>query len=249
MEFDESRPYAPGDDVRSLDWRVTARTAKPHTKLYREERERPVYICVDFRSSMFFASRGVYKSVMAAKMAALLAWRAKDQGDRIGGSLFSEAGIREIAPKSGQRAVLQWLNGLVTFAKSPETRHEVNAREQSIQNALRHLGNHVKPGSQVYLLSDFRHLTPSGAESISRIAKQSSVTLIFIYDPLEEKLPEASLSFSYQGNMVTLPDDQKMRAIHAAGFISRQQYVQSLAAKHRILFRSISTTDPLSRCV
>ena len=74
MEFEEHRPYQPGDDIRNIDWRVTARTGIPHTKVYREERERPVLFCVDYRRPMFFATRGVFKSVMAAKAAALLAW-------------------------------------------------------------------------------------------------------------------------------------------------------------------------------
>lgn len=70
MEFDESRPYAHGDDIRSLDWRVTARTGKVHTKLFREERERPVFLSVDLRSPMFFATRGLFKSVLATRLAA-----------------------------------------------------------------------------------------------------------------------------------------------------------------------------------
>ena len=68
MEFDEARLYMPGDDVRSLDWRVTARTGRPHTKIFREERERPVFLSVDYRASMFFATRGMYKSAMAARL-------------------------------------------------------------------------------------------------------------------------------------------------------------------------------------
>ncbi|MEQ8659878.1 MAG: DUF58 domain-containing protein, partial [Gammaproteobacteria bacterium] len=66
MEYDESRPYQPGDDIRQIDWRVTARTGRPHTKLFREERERPVFLCVDYRHGMFFATQGVFKSVQAA---------------------------------------------------------------------------------------------------------------------------------------------------------------------------------------
>ena len=88
MEFDEARLYQPGDDIRSIDWRVTARTGKPYTKLFREERERPVFLSVDLRPSMFFATRGVFKSVQAARLASLLAWSALRQGDRIGGQIF-----------------------------------------------------------------------------------------------------------------------------------------------------------------
>ena len=89
MEYDESRPYQAGDDIRTLDWLVTARTGKPHTKLFREERERPVIVAVDYRPAMFFATQGSFKSVQAARCAALLAWRAAQQGDRLGGFIFS----------------------------------------------------------------------------------------------------------------------------------------------------------------
>jgi hypothetical protein len=102
MEFDETRLYQPGDDIRSIDWRVTARTGKTHTKVFREERERPVFISVDDRLTMQFATRGVFKSVLAAKLAGLLAWAAEYHGDRIGGQIFSELECRELKPQNGR---------------------------------------------------------------------------------------------------------------------------------------------------
>ena len=90
VEFDESRPYQPGDDLRTMDWRVTARTGKPHTKVFREERNRPVFVWLDLRRPMLFATRGAYKGVRAAEVAALVAWSAVANGDRLGGLVFSE---------------------------------------------------------------------------------------------------------------------------------------------------------------
>ena len=90
IDFSEVRIYQPGDDIRNIDWRVTARTNKPHTKLYREERERPVYIVVDQCQSMFFGSKKTFKSVTAARAAANLAWGTIDNGDRVGGLVFSD---------------------------------------------------------------------------------------------------------------------------------------------------------------
>jgi uncharacterized protein (DUF58 family) len=116
MEYDESRPYQPGDDIRQLDWRVTARTGKPHTKLFREERERPVFICVDYRRAMFFATKGVFKAVQAARLAALLAWRAQQQGDRVGGLVFADAIHHELPPRRNRTATLQWLKLLADTA-------------------------------------------------------------------------------------------------------------------------------------
>ena len=93
MEFDESRPYQPGDDPRSIDWRVTARSTTAYTKLFREERERPVLVMVDLRANMHFATRGCFKSVNASRAGALLAWSAHHRGDRLGGLIFGDTGV------------------------------------------------------------------------------------------------------------------------------------------------------------
>ena len=112
MEFDEARPYQPGDDIRSIDWRVTARTGKTHTKLYREERERPVLLWVDYRRSMFFGTQNYFKSVLAAKTAALLAWSAAQHGDRLGGLIFSENIHQELRPQRGKAGTLHFIKKL-----------------------------------------------------------------------------------------------------------------------------------------
>ena len=113
MEYDESRLYQPGDDIRNIDWRVTARTGKPHTKLFREERERPVHVWVDLRAPMFFATRGKYKAVRAAELASLFAWTACQQGDRIGGIVFSDNSHHELKPQRGKSAVLRLIKFMV----------------------------------------------------------------------------------------------------------------------------------------
>ena len=150
MEFDEARLYQPGDDIRSIDWRVTARTGKTHTKVFREERERPVFISVDNRPSMHFATRGVFKSVQAAKIAALLAWTAQQKGDRIGGQIFSNTHCQEIKPQNGKHGVLRFFNALTKQSST-------TALEMSLDHALARLVQHARPGSLVYVISDFRY--------------------------------------------------------------------------------------------
>ena len=114
MEFDESRPYQPGDDPRSIDWRVTARSTTAYTKLFREERERPVLIMVDLRSNMHFATRGCFKSVSASRAAALLSWAAHHRGDRLGGLIFGDTMHRELKPRLGRQAALRYLHELAS---------------------------------------------------------------------------------------------------------------------------------------
>lgn len=187
MEVDEVRPYQPGDDVRAIDWRVTARTGRAHTKVFREERERPVIVCADFRAAMFFATRGRFKSVAAARAAALLAWAAQQRGDRVGGLLFSEAGHVEVKPRLGRGGLLPLLKAVAEqSARAPAPRPGEAAR--AADQALQRLTRVTRPGSQVFVLSDFR-LPPGGERLLAQLARHSRVWLFFVHDPFEAALP------------------------------------------------------------
>ncbi len=115
IDFAEVRVYQPGDDVRTIDWRVTARTQTPHTKLFQEEKERPVLILVDQSMSMFFGSTRAFKSVIAAEAAALIAWTNLDRGDRVGGIVFTENKHREVRPRRSKHSVLRLLHEINDF--------------------------------------------------------------------------------------------------------------------------------------
>jgi uncharacterized protein (DUF58 family) len=158
MEFAESRPYQPGDDVRNLHWRVMARTGKPFTKLFREERERPVFVWVDLRRRMFFGTRRAYKSVVAARAAALIAWAASRHGDRIGGVLFSDGSHEEIKPARGKAAVLYLIRRLAEHPAWDDRDGSHDDGERSMRDAMIRLRRVVRPGSLVFLLSDFANL-------------------------------------------------------------------------------------------
>src|SRR5210317_2432637 len=109
LGFDELRHYRPGDDIRTMDWRVTNRTGKPHVRVYTEERDRPVMVVVDQRLPMFFGSRRKMKSVVAAEMAALTAWRVLSVGDRVGAILFNDSRTLEAKPSRNERKIIGWL--------------------------------------------------------------------------------------------------------------------------------------------
>merc|ERR1711916_149956 len=115
MEFEEVRVYQPGDDIRTIDWRVTARTQVAHTKLFQEEREKPVLLVVDQRSNMFFGSQRCFKSVYAAHIAATLGWAAIYQNDRVGALVFGDDQQRDVRPKRSKHAQLSFLQQLVEF--------------------------------------------------------------------------------------------------------------------------------------
>ena len=245
MEFDETRPYAQGDDIRHLDWRVTARTGKTHTKLFREERERPIYICVDARSAMFFATRGRFKSVQAANMAALVAWHALRHGDRIGGQVFTETSTQEFKPEHGRGAVLRFLQHLADL-ESPK---HYPARDQGFDEILARLIRHARPGSLVFIFSDFRQLSPQGESSLIRLSRHCDLALVFISDPLERSLPSSGhYRFGDGLRELSLTASAEAARMHAQQFEQRLQNLSNLARQHRLRLISCCTTDdPLTR--
>ena len=188
MEFDESRLYQPGDDIRNIDWRVTARTGKTHTKLFREERERPVFLWVDLRAPMFFATRGRFKSVMASYIASLLAWSAEHHGDRIGGVIFSEVLHHELKPHRGKIGVLRFINKLVEHPAWTDP-YTGQSDKYALGRELIRLRRVTRPGSMIFLISDFRYMNESDENQIIRLSKHNDVILIYVRDPLEESLP------------------------------------------------------------
>ena len=246
MEFDEVRPYMPGDDVRSLDWRVTARTGKTHTKLFREERERPVYVSVDYRQAMFFATRGVFKSVMAARLAALVAWSANRHGDRVGGQIFTANAQYDIKPQTGRQAVLHLFNRLADLSTRSGTRLDNAAQAgSSLEKALMRLCRHARPGSLIFLLSDFRQLNPAAESHLLRLARHCDVVLLFIYDQLESQLPHRGryrLSDGRQELTVNAADE-RYRVGFQQKFRQRQEHLQRLALKCRMRLIPCQTTD------
>lgn len=239
MEFDEARLYQPGDDIRTIDWRVTARTNKTHTKVFREERERPVFIAVDNRAAMHFATRGLFKSVQAAKLAALVAWAAQHHGDRIGGQIFTEHSCQEIKPQNGRHGVLRFLNTLVK-QNQPSADTEI-----SLEQALVRLNQHVRPGSQVYIISDFRGLNVQTEQHLNRLAQHCQLVLVLVFDPLESHLPEKG-RYRFTDNrrdVVIDSADQQKRLSYQQRFHQHREKLTQLAKKMSIDLISCSTTD------
>jgi len=188
IEFDESRPYQPGDDIRNIDWRVTARTDRPHTKVFREERERPVFLWVDLRPSMFLGTRRCYKAVAAAETAGLLAWSAERHGDRVGGVVFSEQTHHEIRPERGRRGVLRFIRQVVGHPAWRSAEHR-GAAAGAAGRALMRLRRVARPGSLVFLISDFRGLDEQAWTEVPRLSRHHDVVMIFVHDPVERRLP------------------------------------------------------------
>jgi len=247
MEFDEARPYQVGDDARSIDWRITARTGKPYTKLFREERERPILICVDFRKPMFFATRGKFKSVCASELAATIAWCAVHQGDRLGGLFFSENEHTELRPQRGKSAVLHFIKGLSSqtenFPSVLSTAQENN--NASLQSALMRLRRVAKPGSMIFIISDFRHFDEQAESHLTYLTRHCEVVLIGINDPLERELPQKGIyRLKDQEFDITIDTSNKRgREDYHSIYENRMEYLNNYCRSHQIHFSVFSTSD------
>lgn len=250
MEFDEVRPYQPGDDVRTIDWRVTARTGKPHTKCFREERERSVLFWVDYRAPMFFATRGVFKSVLAAHAAALLAWSAVRHGDRLGGLVFSEMQHAEIRPQRGKKGVLHFIQTLVKHHVQEESYVQTQTQKQAettVSQALMRLRRVAHPGSLVFLISDFRALGAQSEAHLAQLSRHCDVLMFFISDALEQNLPPGGhYRLSRGAKSLTLDTyDPALRERYRQKFQARQTYLKTLSQRYGIYLLSCATTDDL----
>lgn len=190
MDYQESRAYQAGDDVRSMDWRVTARTGKPHVKVYHEERERPVVLFLDLNPGMFFGSRGMLKSVVAARAAALIAWAASAHGDRIGALMFN-GGYCDLQPRGGKHGVLRLIRQLVEHT-DPRTGVGPQTYSGGLNAALSRLRRVTRPGSLVVLLGDYYGIDGDSEKHLLHLRQHSDVAAIQIVDPLEEAPPIAA---------------------------------------------------------
>ncbi len=216
IDFDEVRAYQAGDDIRSIDWRVTARSGDAHTKLFREERERPVLLVVDQRPDMFFGSRHCFKSVLAAHFAALLAWAALEGGDRVGGLVFNGQSHHELRPRRSRRTVLALLSRVVEFNRGlPGTGHSDDAGFAGMLGTLRRV---ARPGSSIYLVSDFRGgATEEAWKHLYQLAQHTQITAVACHDILENQLPRA-------GNYA-VSDGERRSELYTADRRLRQRFL------------------------
>lgn len=245
VEFDESRIYQPGDDLRTIDWRVTARTGRAHTKVFREERNRPVVMWLDLRRPMLFATRGAFKAVRAAEAAALIAWSAAAHGDRLGGLVFNETDHHELRPALGRRAVLRWL-GLVTSPGIWQPQAAQERADASVARALQRLLRVARPGSSIFLLSDFRDLAELDGP-LRQLAGHGEVCLMHFYDPLEAELPPPGRYRVAAGDRLVTIDtaDRGAREAYRRHFEARRARLRELGRMPQVRVLECTTeNDP-----
>jgi len=193
MEFLETRHYLPGDDIRAIDWRVTARTGHAHTKIFQEERERPIFFLVDYSPSQFFATQVAFKAILAARLSALLAWCASQQHNRVGGIITAPGLHQEIRPAGGKKGVLNWLNALTQYYEQAQSLAlqptQIEQDTSSLDHGLLQLRRVAHTGSLICIFSDFWSLQRNGQRYLQQLAQHNDVLGFFTYDSLEQTLP------------------------------------------------------------
>jgi uncharacterized protein (DUF58 family) len=236
MEFEEVRPYLYGDDVRSIDWNVSARVGEPHVKIFREERELTVILAVDLSGSLSFGTRAELKRELVAEVAATLAFSAIRSNDRVGMLLFTDRTEEFVPPKKGLRHVLRIVRDLLAF--------EPKGKGTDVARALDELSTSLSKRSVVCVVSDF--LAPAGAapweRALGRLRRRHDVIPIAVSDPRERELPDVGI--------VELEDLEtgELRAFDTGSRAVREAWRrvadERIATRDRLLRRA--RTEPLA---
>jgi len=243
MDYQESRHYQAGDDIRNMDWRVTARAGRPHVKLYEEERERPVVTLVDLGSGMFFGTRGAFKSVVAARLAALVGWAAVANHDRIGALLFNGE-HHELQPAGGRHAIMRLIRALAR-AGDPATGLSRAAEPAALSAALTRLRRVARPGSLVFMISDFYSMDEETGRHLSRLRRHSDILACQVIDPLELAPPPAGHYGITDGVRTGVLDTRSLRGRgrYEAYLEHHRAAVHELTASRGIPLIRFSTAD------
>jgi uncharacterized protein (DUF58 family) len=191
LDFEELRGYVSGDDVRSIDWRVTARMQKPYVRVYSEERDRPTMLVVDQRINMFFGSRVSMKSVVAAEVAALAAWRVFQQGDRVGAFVFNDDSTEEVKMHRSRATVLRVLDRIAHQNRMLQGNSLTQPRPQRLNEVIEAVARICHHDALILIASDFDGADQATRDLLLHLAHSNDVVCCLAYDPLAVHLPPA----------------------------------------------------------
>jgi uncharacterized protein (DUF58 family) len=245
LDFEEVREYREGDDIRNMDWKITARTDTPHMKVFREERERSVVLCIDKGPHMNFGTRGTFKSVQAAKAAALLGWAANRQNDRVGGMLFGDVrtGVEYFRPARGRRAL--W--GLLHALTEPATEGappDVDCMSGALQRADRG----TTTGSLIFIIADFNREIWSLESTFGSICQRHNLVVIPVDDPVDRELPDiGKVTFTGpDGELIEIDtDDVKGHQAYRDAWDQRRKELSDLCQRLHIHMLPIDTDEDI----
>ncbi|MCW8924870.1 MAG: DUF58 domain-containing protein [Xanthomonadales bacterium] len=247
LNFEELRNYLPGDDTRNIDWKVTARTRDPHVRVYTEEKDRTVWLLIDQRVNMFFGSQERMKSVTAAEVAAISAWRVLSTGDRVGALVFNDTDIAVVPPHRSRERVMQILQQVVAKNHALNSDPGLQPDPGKLNEVLRKASLLARHDCLVCLITDGSGIDPETRKHITRLSEHNDVLTAFIYDPLEKEIPDAGrLRFADAGGQLEADtSSSKLRADYKSEFEQRLERIQSASRRFSIPVLPLNTILPV----
>ncbi len=246
LDFSELREYQGGDDIRQIDWNVTARTGKPFTKLFSIERERPYFAVVDLRSNMQFATQCAYKSVIACRLAAILSWTAVLANDRVGGLVFSDKRHLEVKPEGGRRGLINLFRAIVELQSDKVSETEDG---NTLSDAVSRLARLSHTGSTIWFFSDFFGLNQRAQSQFSGLVKHNEVNAVHIVDRLDYELPPPGVyRLLSRNNIVRIDTHTKLsRKEYKNRFELHQEKIKRNFSGSRHYYKCLVTDAPLDQ--
>lgn len=242
LDFEEVRKYVSGDDIRNIDWKVTARTRVTHTKVFTEEKERPVFTIVDLSSGMFFGSVKYTKSVIASQLAAISAFRTLKIGDRFGGLIFNEERDSYIAPKRSRGAVLRYLEQVVHFGRQLLNREQIKPSGLRLNEVLKRAYASITHDYVITIISDFTHVDEEARRLLINLAQHNDVILVQITDPFEANVPQSSVLLSDGQKQLSLKPSKDLKGKLETVFEDQRSFFKELR-KFGIVHMEVNTTS------
>lgn len=243
VDFAEVRTYQPGDDIRTIDWRVTARKNKPHTKVFREERERPTLIVVDQSQNMFLGTRLRLKSVAAAEVAARVSWQTLAAGDRVGGVVVGNSRQAVHRPYRTIKSVARFLGDIVRFNNALQREHSEPVA--SVDTNMMQVRRVTHTNYRIIVISDFAGPLASWREHLHKLARHNQVLVVHVSDPIEQQLPPADRYVVTDGNarLQFYSGDKGLRERYEHRFSERAAALKDLCLHGALSYIALSTTD------
>lgn len=246
LDFDEVREYREGDDIRNMDWLVTARTNKPHLKVFREERQRSVILCIDTGPHMSFGTRGTFKSIQAARTAALIGWAASKQDDRVGGVLFGNpaTGTRYYRATPGRRGLWRILRALTQPIEQGDT------DESQLMAALQHLDSGSGTGSLIFVIAPINNVTTGLERILGSLKQRHDVVLLPVDDPADRDLPSMGpvIFSNAAGELLEVDTDNEVgRRAFRVDWEQRREELQQLSYRLGVGLIPVSTNKDVHK--
>jgi uncharacterized protein (DUF58 family) len=248
LNFEELRGYLPGDDIRNVDWRATARAGKPHVRVYTEERDRPVWLIVNQRQGMFFGSRQRMKSVTAAEATALAAWRVLGAGDRVGAMVFDDVDIVTIRPQRSRNQVMRVLGAVVEKNHRLDAGSTRPANPAIINEALRRLLPLARHDCLVCIIGDGSGVDDATTQLVTRLNAHNDLIFVMVYDPVEARLPRAGRLTATDGErrLAFNTSRRRLQEDFASDFQTRLESLQNISRRQAIPLLPVSTAEPVA---